>query len=267
MHPHINHAPITQTDRDNIVSLFDAAPFPSAISREVGINPTSVRKILIEAGRTLPSKSFVRKSEFPVNEAAFDELTDEARYWLGFLMADGNVCNENKITLSLQRRDLPHLERFRAFVGITRHALRPHRGSVVTSFASTRLADRLGELGIVPRKSLIAAAPDCLRDCKLFWLGVLDGDGCLAVSAERNWPLVILLGSQTLMQQYYRYISRLPVEFPPPRKARNIWLCASAAGERSSWFGTFGKVTTTVCRESARRLNSSYRIIPTYSMV
>ena len=45
--------------------------------------------------------------------------TEKQAYWLGFLYADGCVSYQNwnnQIELSLQERDLHHLEKFRSFI-------------------------------------------------------------------------------------------------------------------------------------------------------
>ena len=95
-----------------------------------------------------------------VNHEAFDVVTDDAAYWIGFLFSDGSVFHKKNGGLTIQLRlseiDRGHVENFRQFLGST-HAITTSppgnfggyrsRASVRFAVSSRRLAGRLLEIG------------------------------------------------------------------------------------------------------------------------
>jgi hypothetical protein len=162
-----------------------------------------------------------------LNESIFDNPGPEARYWIGFLMADGNVSDKPKwgnrnITLGLSVRDLAHVEKFKEFVGSSNKiGIRPATTSVVNGravksgpsahfrFSSKRIAEHLIAFGVVPRKSPIAKVIGLEFD-RDFWRGVIDGDGCVTWQTLRRhnyvMPHITLCGSRALMDQFSTFI-------------------------------------------------------------
>lgn len=61
-----------------------------------------------------------------VNHGAFDVVTNDAAYWIGFLFADGSVIKQKRggalIQLRLSEIDRGQVEAFRRFLGST-HAI------------------------------------------------------------------------------------------------------------------------------------------------
>ena len=54
-----------------------------------------------------------------IRHGALLEKTDEAAYWLGFLMADGSVAtSSNEIKLKLGIKDFEHIKKFGAYLGL-----------------------------------------------------------------------------------------------------------------------------------------------------
>ena len=99
----------------------------SAIGQIIGVSRKTVGKYLNKAGyesnpkysRKINSNK-LRKYDYSVCDHIFDNIdTEEKAYWLGFLYADGYVSEFNStIELSLEEKDLQHLERFRSFLGL-----------------------------------------------------------------------------------------------------------------------------------------------------
>lgn len=151
-----------------------------------------------------------------LNQDAFAApLSDEAAYWVGFLMADGCVMQRAGskapavLTLSLQRSDSAHVEKFRAFLGSS-HPLQysePRTVSIASqppamsqgqcslSVFSGKLCADLARCGIVPRKSLTATPVPELLGSRHFWRGMVDGDGAVFRAGARKQPVVGLCGS------------------------------------------------------------------------
>ena len=83
-------------------------------------------------------------------------------YWIGFLMADGNVSYKKGIpiiALHLNAADLPQLLKFREFVGSS-HTIGKYLNklsgntSYSISFSSERLSNVLARYGFVPESAL-----------------------------------------------------------------------------------------------------------------
>lgn len=156
--------------------------------------------------------------KYPCNEAAFDIITEESAYWIGFLMADGSICDHKsgspEIALALSAKDKEHLEQFRSFLqsshSIVISSRRIKTGEyLVASFRvrSFRLTKALAAFGVVPRKSLTTHVIG-LEDNRHFWRGVIDGDGHLThhLNHRNRCSRLQLVGSQTLLQQFADFI-------------------------------------------------------------
>lgn len=115
-----------------------------------------------------------------IKEDIFDTITEESAYWIGFILADGNVYHPKKrskqLNIGLAERDWEHLEKFKKFIGSNKK-LYYNNGGVFISFYSNRIVEKLAEYGIVPRKSKIAKVPESLKNNRHFWRGLVDGDG------------------------------------------------------------------------------------------
>jgi hypothetical protein len=151
------------------------------------------------------------KPILPLNESAFSDPHNnpEAAYWIGFLMADGCVSmptyfsNTLHLILQISNRDALHLDNFKKFLG-SGHSIqhvpprgKNHRPMVRLDVASDRLCTDLARFGVIPRKSLIAKCIGLERN-RLFWRGVVDGDGWIGVKP----PLISLCGSPFLVEQF-----------------------------------------------------------------
>lgn len=187
-----------------IVSAYLGGAYTTQIAAAYGVNKETIRQVLIAQGVPRRKKPG-RKRSYQLNESVFEELTPEAAYWVGFLMADGWVSERdgipNRVSVKLANRDSAHLERLKAFVGSNCPLHRRDKErSVEVQLCSRTIANRLVTLGVTPRKSFSAAAPGELVESRDFWRGVVDGDGHLSYyNGARN---LYCLGSLPLMTQF-----------------------------------------------------------------
>ena len=135
--------------------------------------------------------------ENTLDEAAFDVVTPESAYWVGFLMAAGSITRAGTrspaIAVTTADEDRTHLERFRAFVCAmdpitvgTRDGFRDaSRSYLSVQVRSGRLAKTLARYGVVPYKTLVARAFELENDPH-FWRGCIDGGGSIAVSRDEG---------------------------------------------------------------------------------
>lgn len=153
------------------------------------------------------------KRTHTLNENAFDTLTEESAYWVGFLMADGCVSGRY-LRLGLAEIDLPHIEKLKTFLGSSHVVAYSPEGVYQFAVSSRRLASALAKYGVVPRKTHSAQVIG-LEHNRHFWRGVIDGDGSLGIyRSGRNMlprPRIQLVGSRELLTQFIAFVkARFP---------------------------------------------------------
>jgi len=143
------------------------------------------------------------KRYLPLNKHAFDELTPDALYWLGFLAADGNVYG-NDVSINLKQSDKDHLVKFKEFMG-SGHKLSEnsaHNGSCCIKIPSPHIVERLKYLWIRERKTADYTVNPLLSNSRDFWRGMVDGDG--HISSKRN--LLTMCGTMDTISNYVKFV-------------------------------------------------------------
>lgn len=178
----------------------------------------------------------------PLNESAFDTITEESAYWAGFLMADGCISDTDrstpKVSVRLAVKDRVHLEAFRDFLG-SKHAIVPVKRkhpAVDFRFRSARIVDALASLGILPRKTHAARFLGGLEYNRHAWRGVIDGDGSLGLHGMGRKrlvrPMLSLAGSEPLMRQFIdfaRTVADCALTLQPHGKIWKVQLSCNTA--------------------------------------
>lgn len=156
------------------------------------------------------SKAIRDRYGYGLNENVFDEINEESAYWIGFILADGNVYrgsrNVNSINFGLKKSDWEHLEKLKKFFGCTK-PIYYNKGLCFISFYSRKIQNKLAELGIVPRKSKIAKVPEILKNNRHFWRGMIDGDGWIHFN-ENNPGLsrIAICGTRDVVDGFKDFI-------------------------------------------------------------
>lgn len=121
------------------------------------------------------------------NETLFDEYSEEAAYWAGFLAADGNVDLKNRVRLMLKYDDIGHLEKFKQALNST-HTISSNTteyNRCSFEFTSPYICDILDiNYNIVPNKTDRLIFPKHIPDEYLrhYIRGYFDGDGSICES-------------------------------------------------------------------------------------
>lgn len=200
---------LTPRAESAVVFRYESGDTVYQIASDYEINAQTVCNILERASCPRRSSS-ERHRKYRLDESVFDNITRRSAYWIGFLMADGNVyeskdANKKVVSIHLAAGDIGHLQKFRDFVRTDKPVRRCPDGSVVIELNSVRMADSLARWGVTPRKSKSAKVIHLEYD-KDFWRGVVDGDGYVAWSMTRHYPMLGCSGSESLMNQFAEYI-------------------------------------------------------------
>jgi len=201
------------------------------IHRQRRYTEQTIHRQLIRAGISLRSLSEAKRT-LSLNESAFDELTPEARYWIGFLFADGTIRreknNSDKIRLVLSSIDILHVEKFKRFVG-AQHKISSYSsknaaidtGLSEFCFRSNKIGARLRELGLLGKQGHIPS--DDLKMCPHFWRGVVDGDGHVGIHncgwKLRPHPSLELCINKKMGEQFLNFVHT----FVPDTKVKISW--------------------------------------------
>lgn len=152
------------------------------------------------------------RSKHHLNLSAFAEpLSAEARYWIGFLLADGCISNSRgypQICLNLKLEDAEHVRKFARFVGVLEESVRESNDKgnfgqanvVKLQFTGKELIPQLAKYGIVPKKTWTASVPPTLAQDTDFWRGLVDGDGC--TNKNGGYNRVALCGTLAIIEGF-----------------------------------------------------------------
>lgn len=120
------------------------------------------------------------------NEDIFEIIDiEEKAYWLGFLMADGNISKSSGghyLKFSLQIKDGDAIYSFRRFLNFD-GSIFENKGSLCISVGSKKIYDDLIKYGFSERKSGKEIIPfELIPDglIRHFIRGYFDGDGCVS---------------------------------------------------------------------------------------
>ena len=170
--------------------------------------------------------------KYKMNENYFSNIdTPEKAYWLGFVLADGNISkSSNTLTISLQRGDSGHLYKFVKAIE-SNYSVKDFintsgsEQSIVT-VTSKIMKNDLASYGVVPNKSLIASAPKNIKFEKDFWRGCIDGDGTICNHTTKggiSW-IIGICGTYDIGRSFYEFVgTNLNLKIRKPIKDGSIF--------------------------------------------
>lgn len=136
-------------------------------------------------------KSDLLRRSYVVNDNYFSFQNSKMAYFLGFLMADGNVAkNSNRVQICLAEKDSEFLELFYKEIGgspVTHYFARKGTQPICRwECISSKIKKDLNAYGVIPNKTGFAKIPNKLK--KEFYpdfiRGYFDGDG--SIWTEKN---------------------------------------------------------------------------------
>ena len=186
---------LTDQQRADACTRYQAGESGSSIARSYGVNPISITRMLAIKGVERRSPKDARKY-YKIDEHFFKEVnTEQKAYWLGFLFADGSVSDKkgrSLVRVGLSAKDIGHLESFRAAV-VTNVPIYTWTTTTGKPCASLTLCCRemtdylqAYGLGVGNARSFpFPELPDNLT--RHFVRGYIDGDGCFHCRPHKRY--------------------------------------------------------------------------------
>ena len=141
------------------------------------------QKILLHANQLGYRSEINRKRKTNLNFLELDRLTKESLYWWGFLMADGHIGKNGQVILQLKDTDKEHIEKFATHVNSSVKML--SSGFVRTVCTDIKRVRKWLEI-FKMKESAKTYFPPTLnifeKDFIYFFIGFVDGDGCIWTS-------------------------------------------------------------------------------------
>jgi hypothetical protein len=207
------------------IVLYQSGKAVRTICQELKMDGEALRRVLKNLGilRTRQQAVQIAKSGQLVREEAFDILTPEALYWIGFLYADGHIEKDRpRITLTLTEKDLPHLEKFAAFTGSL--VRKVTGGFYRVCFSNKHIHNRLQSLGFTNRKTWDVTPHESLKYSRDFWRGVIDGDGWIFHTKVKCLGICGYIDTLTEFMQFIN-LNGVPSKTSPYKDKRrsHVW--------------------------------------------
>jgi hypothetical protein len=210
---------LSREEQSRAVELYNSGLSGPVVARQLGVQSPAVYLALHRHGTARRSISDYNYEE-PLRHDFFDQIdTPEKAYWLGVLITDGCVSN-NEIILSLAGKDVDHLERWReAIQSMAKLSLKAslktfdgYEWLCSTSRVAVRsrqLTSALAKLGVTPAKTGRTTYPDGIPEHleKDFWRGAIDGDGwlCWAQCGGRRQFVIGFTGDESLVRAFQNF--------------------------------------------------------------
>lgn len=229
---------LTEAQESEMVHRYAAKQSAQRIAVAFNVHGATVRRVLRRHGVTIRGQREAQ-AVHPLRHDAFDVLTPDAAYWIGFLFADGSVVRNYRrspvVSVGLSELDHTHLVKLRTFLGsghaITfiaprttgRYTCHP---TYIFRVTSSRIADQLLRLGRYE-----GPVDDELVISRDFWRGVVDGDGTLSVS-QTGRVRIGLVGERRLLEAFNVFLQAndLPARsIYPDRRVWQLTASGSAA--------------------------------------
>lgn len=209
------------------IVLYKSGKAIRPICSELKMDGEALRRVLKDLGilRTREKSAQIAKSGKSVNDDAFDILTPETCYWIGFIYADGHIEKSRpRITVTLTEEDLPHLRKLANFVGCDIRQITG--GYYRIAFSSQKIYDRFLQLGFTNRKTWDITPHESLKYSRDFWRGVVDGDGWIY---NKKQIALGLCGHENTIKEFLSFLNINGVDTksnPYKVKKRDfLWSC------------------------------------------
>ena len=178
---------VTAEEKDGMVQLYISGYSARGAAARFGLSSECCTREAKKRG--IPIKGVTKYS---VDDSVFEAVdTEEKAYWLGFIVADGNITKD-VVSINLKASDEHHLRKFLVFCKSNSPILTKTPvldGKVFDqrriNICNRKIVSDLKNLGVIENKTFqyqceIGFIPDTLKSH--FWRGVFGGDGCISTT-------------------------------------------------------------------------------------
>lgn len=203
---------LSNEQRNEIIEKYKSGRLIISLANEYKICRGVVRRLLNAAHVVKHNHAYTHRV-YLLDESKFKEpLSQEALYWIGFLLADGNLYNRRNhefvIQIGLAKIDVNHLEKFKSFLGtdkpIQHYMSNKSYPAAKVSINSKPIFENLQSLGLQPRKSFDANIREDIAQSLDFWRGVIDGDG--SYQSHYNGTSISVILSKSMSLHFVKFI-------------------------------------------------------------
>lgn len=210
---------ITRTTEQDIVNYYTLNPTTIEVTaNKFSLSSPTIIKILNKYNIERYKKAQIFNPN--MNEDYFENIdTQNKAYFLGLIIADGNVFKEDNnksnrqssISITLQDSDNYILSKFKEEIFVNTSVASDGRGASTISVRSNKMADDLLKYNIMERKSFSTSLPNIDDNLmKHLIRGILDGDGSVQGRQtdikNRYKHSVGFCGAKLLMTQIRDYL-------------------------------------------------------------
>jgi hypothetical protein len=188
----------TEAAIPRIKKLYGAGVSAKNLGIKYSIDKRRVQKWAKEDNALRDASTAGRFIEF--DQKVFDTIdTEEKYYWFGFMLADCYNYNNERISISLQSRDLEHMKQFARFMKMSEDRVWVAKNKEGKEYCglimnSTYLATQFDKLGCPQAKSFIVKYPNWVEADfhRHFIRGFFDGNGSIKMNKKtKEWRICI----------------------------------------------------------------------------
>lgn len=210
--PIVNHLAVLVEDYLEIGERYINGESTGEIGIDYGCSPKAIIDVLEKL--KIDRRDLSHAGQFyKINENYFEKIdTPEKAYWLGFIFGDGCLTPQNNsLQITLQDRDIGHLEKFKKAIGST-HPIKTFiskSGKGVgkpyckITIVNKKMALDLLSHNVVHRKTYDLRWPNTLPKelDNHFVRGKFDSDGCLCITNPKKFYFCVT--------SFYAFLSEL----------------------------------------------------------
>lgn len=164
-----------------IIELYKKGLSLQQVANQIGYkSPNTIKNILLKYNIEIRSKAGYKK---PFNESYFEKIDSERKaYFLGYLMADGNVYKRDKsqpcIRMELNNKDIDILYELEKDLNLDNHVKYTRKNCSKIYCHSLKMFNDLSKYGIIPNKTGKEIIPNVSDELMQHFIrGFFDGDG------------------------------------------------------------------------------------------
>ena len=116
----------------------------------------------------------------------FECMSPEARYWIGYIFADGHLVNSDRAySISLFSKDRDIMLKFKDFIGDKAKMYVRQTGIVQVIYNSKPVTQWFSQVFNIPERKALTLNPSVEIDWDILH-GYFDGDGCIRMSKSKG---------------------------------------------------------------------------------